>query len=133
MFEPWRRRTVTHFFAGVIPHPTHASSRRRSSLTFLLVLSLYKSFSLWKQHKAIFKMKIILLLLDEKQGDSEQHGCFSLVFIHPTSPSHPINARQFTSATELEGFDILFFWRISFIYKKESDTSSRRIRHIHYP
>ena len=39
MFEPCRWRTVIHFFAGVIHHPTHSSARRRSSLTFLLVLS----------------------------------------------------------------------------------------------
>ena len=32
-------------------------------------------------------MEIILLLLGNKQGDSEQHGCFSLVLF---APPHPI-------------------------------------------
>ena len=44
-------------------------------------------------------MEIILLLLGEKQGVSEQHKCFSLVFIHhpiQLFPSnHPINTRLF--------------------------------------
>ena len=49
-------------------------------------------------------MKIILLLLDEKQEDSEQHGCFSLGFIH-----HPIQLfPPFTIATAREGFNTLF-------------------------
>ena len=47
MFEPCRWMAYNHFFTGLIHHPPHASSRRKSSLTFLLVLSLYKSFSLW--------------------------------------------------------------------------------------
>ena len=137
MFEQHRWMAYSHFFAGLIHHPTHASARRKSSLTFRLVLSLYKSFSLWKQHKAIFKMKIILLLLDEKQGDSEQHGCFSLGFIHhpiQLFPSnHPINTRLFSKDDGSWRIRHTFLIVIIIIYKKESDTSSRRIRHIHYP
>ena len=33
------RMAYSHFFTGLIHHPTHVSPRRRTSLTFLLVLS----------------------------------------------------------------------------------------------
>ena len=49
-------------------------------------------------------MEIILLLLGKKQGDSEQHKCFSLVFIHhpiQLFPSnHPINTRLFSKGDD---------------------------------
>lgn len=77
-------------------------------------------------------MEIILLLLGDKQGDSEQHGCFSLVFIH-----HPIQSSNKHTAVQqgrrlVKASTHFSFGSSSFIYKK-SDTSSRRIRHIHYP
>ena len=49
-------------------------------------------------------MEIILLLLGKKQGDSEQHKCFSLVFIHhpiQLFPSnHPISTRLFSKGND---------------------------------
>ena len=36
-------------------------------------------------------MEIILLLLGDKRGDSEQHGCFSLVLFTSPSSYHPTN------------------------------------------
>ena len=37
-------------------------------------------------------MEIILLLLGNKQGDSEQHGCFSLVLFTPPHSTLPIQS-----------------------------------------
>ena len=82
--DEWRIATFSLELFLIRRTPRHAEGHH---LFFFWSYPIYKSFSLWKQHKAIFKMKIILLLLDEKQGDSEQHGCFSLVLF---TPSHPI-------------------------------------------
>ena len=64
------------------------------------LISLYKSFSLWNSHKAIFKMEIILLLLGNKQGDSEQHGCFSLVLFTPPHSTLPIQSSNKHTAVQ---------------------------------
>lgn len=75
MFEQ-RRVWRQPFFRWTYPMTHNAPSHH---LLFFWSYSLYKSFSLWKQHNAILIMKIILLLLGNKWGDSEQHECFSLV------------------------------------------------------
>ena len=38
MFDKCRWMAATHFFAGLTHHPTHTSSRRRTSHAFILVL-----------------------------------------------------------------------------------------------
>ena len=88
---------VNAFFRWLYPMTHNAPSHH---ILFFWSYPIYKSFSLWKQHKAIFRMEIILLLLGTKWGNSEQHECFSLVFIHhpiQLFPSnHPINTRLFS-------------------------------------
>ena len=83
-------------------------------------------------------MEIILLLLGNKQGDSEQHGCFSLVLFAPSHSTLPIqSSNKHTTVQQgrrlVKASTHFSYSSSSFIYKKESDTSSRRIRHIHYP
>ena len=45
-------------------------------------------------------MEIILLLLGEKRGDSEQHGCFSLVLFTPSHSTLPIQSSNKHTAVQ---------------------------------
>ena len=45
-------------------------------------------------------MEIILLLLGNKQGDSEQHGCFSLVLFTPPHSTLPIQSSNKHTAVQ---------------------------------
>ena len=76
-------------------------------------------------------MEIILLLLGEKQSDSEQHGCFSLVLFTPSSTNHPINTPHFLEDGAMDSTRFSFGGFYYIIYK--------RIGHVittqptHYP
>lgn len=87
MFEMRRVWRIAIFSLDlfIIRHtPRHAEGHH---ILFFWSYPIYKSFSLWKQHKNIFIMEIILLLLGDKWGDSGQHGCFSLGLFTSLIPS----------------------------------------------
>ena len=88
---------VNAFFRWIYPMTHNAPSHH---LIFFWSYSLYKSFSLWKQHKAFFKTEIILLLLGKKQGDSRQHKCFSLGFYPPPHSTLPIQSSNKHTAVQ---------------------------------
>ena len=101
----------------------------RGFRVFLLVLFLYinhfhyginiKQFSKWKSYCCCWVTNKATL---------NSTDVFHWYYLHhpiQLFPSnHPINTRQFAITTEIEGFDTLLFWRISFIYKKS------RTRHL---
>lgn len=73
-------------------------------------------------------MEIILLLLGNKQGDSEQHGCFSLVLFAPPHSTRPIQSSNKHTAVQ-QGRrlvkDSTHFYSASSLYIKKN-----RIRHL---
>ena len=68
-------------------------------------------------------MEIILLLLDNKRGDSEQHVCFSLVLFAPPHPTLPIPSSNKHTAVQqgrrlVKDSTHFYSGSSSFIYKK---------------
>ena len=100
--------SFTHFSSGLIPYINH----------FHYGINI-KQFSKWKSYCCCWVTNKATL---------NSTDVFHWYYLHhpiQLFPSnHPINTRQFAITTEIEGFDTLLFWRISFIYKKS------RTRHL---
>ena len=106
---------ATHFLARLIHHPPHAESFTNF---FSGLIPYINHFYYGNNIKQFQNGNHIAAVGQQIRRLWTARMFFTGLYSSLTPSNNPINARLFDSVAEIEGFNRLFFWRISFIYKK---------------